>query len=101
MASEGEGKVYWRVNFVRFDRPQEAGGDRGFGRLPPQSDPSGNVNIVPDSCSTPLLVPGQPGLITEVETFEAGDNLFLSWGLHQKFGSKPKTTNEELQNPSR
>ena len=46
MASEGEGKVYWRVNFVRFDRPQEAGGDRGFGRLPPQSDPSGNVNIV-------------------------------------------------------
>ena len=74
MASEGEGKVYWRVNFVRFDRPQEAGGDRGFGRLPPQSDPSGNVNIVPDSCSTPLLVAGQPGLITEVETFEAGDN---------------------------
>ena len=47
--------MYWRVNFVRFDRPQGAGGDRGFGRLPGQNDPSGNVNIVADSCSSPLL----------------------------------------------
>ena len=62
---------------MRFDRPQEAGGDRGFGRLPPQSDPSGNVNIVPDSCSTLLLDNSlllAAGLLKQVKTFE-GDNL--------------------------
>ena len=50
MASWSE--LYWRVNFVRFDRPQEAGGDRGLGPLPGQNDASGNVNIVAASCST-------------------------------------------------
>ena len=63
---------------MRFDRPQSAGGDRGFGRLPAQNDPSANVNIVPDSCSTPLLDNSlvlAPGLLKQVDTFE-GDNLF-------------------------
>ena len=72
--------MYWRVNFVRFDRPQEAGGDKGFGRLNPQNDPGGNVNIVVNSCSNPLFGEQQPGLISagvkQVETFGAGDNLF-------------------------
>ena len=75
MASRSE--VYWRVNFVRFDRPQGAGGDRGFERLPGQNDPSGNVNIVSDSCSTPLLDNSlllAAGLLKQVKTFE-GDNL--------------------------
>ena len=50
MASRSE--VYWRVNFLQFDRPQEAG---GFERLPGQNDRSGNINIVADSCSSSLL----------------------------------------------
>ena len=68
--------MYWRVNFVRFDRPQEAGGDRGFGRLNPQNDPGGNVNIVVNSCSNPLFGENTNLDFKQVETFEAGDNLF-------------------------
>ena len=93
MASRSE--VYWRVNFLQFDRPQEAGGDRGFERLPGQNDRSGNINIVADSCSSPLLDTSLVIAVGLIRLRHLRVTIFSQPWRHQKL----KTTKCSAQEP--
>ena len=71
-------------------------GRQGFWALAAQNDASGNVNIVSDSCSTPLLDNSlllAAGLLKQVKTFE-GDNLCPALEA-----SKHQSTKWEAQEP--